>query len=412
MKATIAAILILATPGVMAGTCNARQRVATAESAAPRVFSLPPVALERLRSETMAGKQDNPAIEKLRKDAAAELQQPPLSVTDKSIDPPSGDKHDYLSLAPYWWPDPSKPDGLPYIRRDGETNPEIQRLSDHRNFDKLMNSAHTLALAYFFFGDETCAAHATRLLRAWFLDSATRMNPNLQFAQGIRGRNTGRGIGLIETRGIYRVVDAVGLLAGSKAWTPADQNGIEDWCAQFLDWMLHSENGKAEAAAKNNHGTYYDVQIVSLALFTGNREVAKRTLDAVPAKRIGVQIELDGRQPLELARTKSLGYSTMNLAGLFELALLGENAGVDLWNFQPSDGRGIRKALDYLLPFVGGREKWPYQQIAAYKASEIAPLLIVAGSRFKDRRYSDIAVRIDPAVASRIDSVLQAEIVK
>ncbi len=385
------------------GTCAAQERKSPPDVNGPRVFSWPRAALQQIRSGIALGEVSDPALGQLRSDADTALRQTPLSVTSKSIKPPSDDKHDYLSLAPYWWPDPAKPNGLPYIRRDGQVNPEIEQVQDHKYMDRVISATHTLALAYYFFGEESYATHATELLRTWFLNPETRMNANLEFGQGVPGHNTGRGTGLIETRDVYRLVDAIGFLAGSKSWTSADQKGMEGWCARFLDWMLHSDKGKEEAVAKNNHGSYYDVQIVSLALFTGDTNIASRVLQSVPERRIEIQIEPDGRQPLELERTKALGYSTMNLAGLFELGLLGENVGVDLWSFRSSDGRSIRKALDYLLPFVSGQEKWPYQQIIEFKAAEISPLLAVAAVKFKDRRYEELAIKIDPALLKKIE---------
>src|SRR5712692_468713 len=231
-----------------------------------RVFLLDAKQLQLTRQRIQAGdKNVAPAWAQLEREARKALSAGPFSVINKDKTPPSGDKHDYMSQAPYFWPDPNKPNGLPYIRRDGERNPEINKITDHRSLDQLESSVETLALAYYFKGDEAYAAKATQLLRAFFLDSATRMNPNLQYAQFIPGVNTGRGIGLIETRGLADVVDAIGLIERSKSWTAADQRGLEDWYGKFLQWMLESRNGREENAAKNNHGTYYDVQTTSFA---------------------------------------------------------------------------------------------------------------------------------------------------
>jgi hypothetical protein len=378
----------------------------TTPAAAPRVFRVPAATLAELRNRIATEHFTNPALVQLRADADHALTQPPLSVINKDMAPPSGDKHDYMTLAPYWWPDPTKPDGLPYIRRDGQTNPEIHKIPDHETFDTLVSSTYELALAYYLFRDENYATHAELLLRAWFLDPATRMNPNLQYAQAVRGVNEGRGTGLIETRGLGRVCDAVGLLAGSQAWTVDDQTGLHDWFAKFLDWMRTSGNGKDEAAAQNNHGSYYDVQVTTFALFVGDTEFAKEVLSDARTKRIGVQVQADGEQPLELVRTKSLGYSTMNLSGLFELARLGDAAGVDLWTYESPQGGSIRKALDYLVPYVDGEKKWPNAQIVDYDAHEFTPLLLVASVKYGDPHYQELAVKLDPGVVRDVDAFL------
>ena len=200
----------------------------------PRVFLLDAKKLEATKQQIRnSDPKLAPALAKLERDAQKALTAGPFSVTSKEVTPPSGDKHDYMSQAPYFWADPSKPDGLPYIRRDGERNPEIDKINNHGVKDQMEAAVETLALAYYFKGDEKYAAKAAQLLRIFFLDPETRMNPNLQFGQGIPGITTGRGIGLIETRGLTRVVDAIGLLAGSKEWTRADQRGLEDWIQSF-----------------------------------------------------------------------------------------------------------------------------------------------------------------------------------
>jgi len=371
-----------------------------------RVFLLDATGLAAARAAVGRGDKDiEPAWKKLQRDAAKALAAGSFSVMNKGVTPPSGDKHDYMSQAPYFWPDPSKPNGLPYIRRDGERNPEINKITDHKSLDDLENSVETLALAYYFSGDEKYADKAAQLLRAFFLDPATRMNANLQYAQFIPGVNTGRGIGLIETRGLTRIVDAVGLLDASKALTVSDRRGLRDWFEKFLQWMQENKNGREESAAKNNHGTWYDVQVVSFALFVGKTDLAKQTLETAKHKRITVQIEPDGRQPLELARTKAWSYSNGNLDGLMQLATLGEHAGVDLWSFQTKDGRSIRKALDFLTPIALGEEKWQYQEIGGVKPDSLFPLMRRAAAIYRDKKYQSVMAKVpalDQADRSRL----------
>jgi hypothetical protein len=355
---------------------------------APRVFLLNSQKLAETKQRIQSGdKTFDVALAKLEAEARKALQQEPVSVTTKAPTPPSGDKHDYMSQAPYFWPDPSKPNGLPYIRRDGERNPELNKITDHHTLDLMAAAVRTLSLAFYFKGKEEYAAKATQLLRAWFLDPATRMNPNLEYAQFIPGVNTGRGIGLIETRGLADVVDGIGLLAGSKSWTAADQRGLEDWYAKFLQWMQESKNGREENAARNNHGTYYDLQATSFALFLEKKDLARRIVETAKQKRIALQIGPDGSQPLELARTKAWSYSNGNLDGLMWLARLGENVGVDLWNYQTKDGRGIRRALEYLYPFAVGDQKWIDQQLGGFDGQSLFPLMRRASEHYKDERF-------------------------
>jgi hypothetical protein len=378
----------------------------TKTSDAPHVYTIPAASLQRIREDVRSGHERSPAIASVRAAAERAMKVAPLSVIDKSIIPPSGDKHDYMSLAPYWWPDPKSPNGLPYLRHDGERNPELATMPDHKNFDTVMNSAHALALGYYLFGEEKYAAKATELLHAWFVDPRTRMNSNLQYAQAVRGVNDGRGTGLIETRSIGKVVDAVGMLEGSKVWTAADDRALHEWCSAFLDWMLTSKNGKDEAAARNNHGTFYDVQIASLALFTGRKDLARSVIQQAAHKRIETHVQPDGSQPLELARTKSFSYSAFNLTALFELARLGEVVGVDLWAFRGKNGASIRAALDYLLPYANGDRAWTHKQIEPIKAKELAPLLLEAAERYRAPEYRAMATKIDPDALQTLQALL------
>jgi hypothetical protein len=372
----------------------------TKSSAAPRVFLLNGEYLSATRQRIHGGdKTFALALAELEKEAKSALQAGPFSVVDKTNTPPSGDKHDYMSIGPYFWPDSASSNGLPYIRHDGRRNP-ANRTSNRRDLSSLIGNVETLALAWYFTGDEAYANKATQLLRTWFLDPATRMNPNFQFAQAVPGVNTGRGIGLIEMAGMTSLVDSVGLLAGSKSWTEADQRGLQQWFTDFVRWMQESKNGRDEAAAKNNHGTYYDLELTMFALFVGKNEIATNALCAVPEKRIARQIERDGREPLELARTNAWGYSLGNLRGLMSLAELGDKYSVDLWHYETADGRSIRKALDCLVAFATGEREWLPGRSGEPSLQSLASPLRLAAMKYSDPKYKELLSKLRPVEPS------------
>jgi hypothetical protein len=326
----------------------------------------------------------------LQKRADELLKETPRSVMDKGITPPSGDKHDYMSQAPYWWPDPAKPDGKPYIRRDGVRNPEINRIPDHDNLGHLASAVSTLGLVHHFRPGRAYAEHAARLARVWFLDPATRMNPHLKFGQGIPGINEGRGIGIIETRGLPDLLDGIILISESGAWTKADEAGLQAWMRDYLAWLTTSTYGLDESKNGNNHETWYDVQVAALALYTGQRDLARKTLSGAKA-RIDRHFEPDGRQPRELERTRSFDYSEFNLVAFFNLAALGERAGVDLWHYRSADGRSLRSGLDFLVPYAAGGKKWEFDQITPFRGSTIANILLRGGLAWRNPDYVALA---------------------
>jgi hypothetical protein len=335
-----------------------------------------------------------PAKARLLQDAAKALTAGPFSVMEKTRVPPSGDRHDFFTLAPYWWPDPARPGGRPYIRRDGEVNPESKQGTDDVAFGRMHGTVFLLAQAYRETQDERYAVRAALLLRAWFLDPATRMNPNLTYGQAVPGRNDGRGAGIITTRRLVRVIEAVRMIAGSPSWTDADRKGLDSWCAAYARWLQTSPNGRDEARAANNHGTWYDAQLVALLLHTGQRAEAAQILDGRTKRRLAGQIQPDGRQPEELARTRSWDYSVMNLEGWFTVAALAREAGVDLWTYATKDGRSVRAALDYLVPFAAGEEKWPHTQIAPATNDDLVALLQQAADVWRAPAYRALADRL------------------
>ena len=361
----------------------------------PRVFILHPDELLRA-TERIHG--DDPALlsafSRLKGDTDRVLGGATYSVVNKKLAPPTSDKHDYMSIAPYWWPNPNTPNRLPYVRRDGEVNPERDATSDRKRLDGLVQSVKTLGLGYFFTRREEYAAHAAKLLRVWFLDDETKMNPHLRYAQAVPGRNIGRGAGIIETHNLPELIDAVGLLNGSKSWTPIDHKRLQDWFEAYLIWLIDSAEGKAESKAQNNHGSWYDVQVASYALFVGRDELAKKVLGEFPSRRIAKQIAADGRQPHELARTQAWHYSIFNLEALFNAASIADKLGIDLWRQETADRRNIRKALDWLLPFATGEKKWTDKQISHFQREILAPLLRRAAIHYREPAYETAMSKI------------------
>jgi hypothetical protein len=322
------------------------------------------------------------AYQQLIKDADKTLKFGPVSVMEKKNQPPSGDKHDYMSLAPYHWPDPSKPDGLPYIRKDGQTNPEVKDYKDKEYLPRLCESVYTLGLAYYFSGDKVYADHAAKLLRVWFLDTATKMNPHLNYGQAIKGVNTGRGSGLIDTRHFVKMIDGIGLLNGSAAWKQSDQEGMKQWFASFLQWMQTSKVGTNEMNAPNNHGAWYDAQRLSIAMFVDSTDLAKRIIQNAQS-RLDKQMDDNGKFPLELERTISLHYTAFVLEAFFNIAKVADKLGMDMWNYTSPSGKSLKKAFDATQPFLSGAKQWDGQQIKPYEFWESYFLLMEGAEHFK-----------------------------
>ena len=230
-------------------------------------------------------------------------------------------------------------------------------------------------------------------MRVWFLDPATRMNPHLTFGQYIPGINQGRGIGIIETRSLADMLDGIVLISSSPAWTRADEDGLQGWMRRYLSWLIESTHGQEESKNGNNHETWYDVQVAGLALYTGQTDRARRTLEGSRA-RIGRQIAPDGRQPRELERTRSWDYSEFNLAAFMDLATLGTRVGIDLWNYRTADGRSIRQALDFMVPYAAAERKWTFDQITPFRAGTIHRILRRGAVAWKEPKYKALAERI------------------
>ncbi|MFJ4466796.1 alginate lyase family protein [Streptomyces sp. NPDC089424] len=317
------------------------------------------------------------------------LDQGPWTVVDKPRPAPSGDVHDYLSQAPYWWPTqpPSaeNPWGCPYVQRDGERNPEVDSGTDRQDVEKVFDATYELSLAWYYTGRRQYAEKATQILRTWFLDPATRMNPHLEHAQFIPCKYDGRAIGIIDFSQSYTsVVDALAILdTGAPGWTGRDRAGMRRWNTDFLTWLTTSPFGRQEAAATNNHGTFHDMLVAALAYATGDEELARRTVREAAGKRIDTQIAGDGSQPQELARTRSWHYSTFTLVAHTRLAAIGRHVGVDLWAHRGPDGQSLAGAVRHLLPAATGAADWPHPELEfhRYAASDVVRAAADAGDR-------------------------------
>lgn len=367
----------------------------------PRVIALRPEALAEARTLVRA---HDPAVaaayDKLLRDADKALAAPLVAVTDKhTLLPPSGDKHDYYSLSPYWWPDSTKPGGLPYVRHDGVINPESKHDLDQPRVAQLGDRVQALALAYYLSGNETYASRAAQQLRTWFLDSATKMNPHLRYAQLVRGNPKERGSGIIDTRWFIEVIEGIGLLDGSAAWTAADQNAMKQWFAAYEHWLLTSPNGKHEHAAKNNHGSWYAAQTATIAMFVGDTATARQLVNEAKP-RIGWQITATGEQPIELERTRSMHYSGFNVEALSRLAEVARQLGVDLWHYQAPEGGSIQKAIDHLAKYMADPGTWPGKQI-----DKVEPDLMIIHLRRANWVYGGAAYR---AVLAQLPATLVA----
>jgi len=323
------------------------------------------------------------------------LKKGPFTVTNKDKPAPSGDIHDYASYSRYWWPDPNSPNGLPYIRKDGETNPESQSLkeSDRQRLGALAKHTEALALAYYFTEKEKYAKKVAELLRVWFLDKETRMNPNVNHAQCRPGHNLGSKSGVLDGRLLIQAIESSLLIANSKAFSEDEHDALKEWAKAYFNWLTTDEMALNESRSKNNHGSYYDVQAIYFGIYTGNNKVSSNIAHKFLQERLPSQIESDGSMPEELARTRPLFYSIYNLHAMFMVAHLAEKVGVDVWQAN-DDSSKLRAALDFLIPYADPNKSWPKPTIKEADRMEFYALVQMADRVYTDRNYLEYAEKL------------------
>lgn len=317
-----------------------------------------------------------PELVTLTEKSAKALQEPIATVVDKPQASPTGDAHDYVSFARYYWPDPAKPDGLPYISHDGRHNLAQVARGDHERLWGFADNVEALAAGWRINHDQADAARAGEWLRAWFVTPATRMNPSLEFAQVRLGHDNNHGSysGVLDARCLAQVIDALRMLDDSPALSAADQKAIHEWFTKYLDWLMTAKNARSEHATKNNHGSWFLAQAIPIALYCGREDLARQLCEEDKA-RIASQIRPDGSQPLEIARVDGLGYSEFNLEAQFHIARLAAGLGIDLWHYTAPDGASLAKALEYLAPYNQHPGTWPATQNAKLSPGFLDPLL-------------------------------------
>jgi len=294
------------------------------------------------------------------------LKEKPITITASSSSRSAGGPHDFFSEGDYWWPDPQNPAG-PYIQRDGMTNPD-NFVAHRRYLMRLSVQVPALVAAWKLTKDERYAAHAVKHLRAWFVDQRTRMNPNLQYAQAIHGRFTGRGIGIIDTIHLVEVARAVEVLKDSRSLKMSDLGGVIEWFNDYLLWLTTSKHGIEEREAKNNHGTCWVMQVAAFSQLVGNQELLEYCRERFKSVLLPNQIAVDGSFPEELRRTKPYAYSLFNLEALATICKILSTGKDNLWTFALPDGRGVARALAYMFPYIKHKRSWPLKPDVMYDA--------------------------------------------
>ena len=336
-------------------------------------------------------------LDRARVIAAADkyLAEEPITITASKNPRSAGGPHDFSSEADYWWPDPKNPDGA-YIQKDGQTNPD--NFVEHRHaMVRMSRQVAALTAAYRITGDEKYARHAIKHLRAWFGDEPTRMNPNLQYAQAIKGITTGRGIGVIDTLHLIEPARAAQLLQQAGVLNGDDLAGVQKWFRDYVEWMTTSKNGLEEMNAKNNHGTCWVLQVAAFASFTGDAEKLAMCRKRYKEVLLPTQMAPDGSFPLELKRTKPYGYSLFNADAMAAVCWILSTPSDDLWKYQTSDGKSMCKGVEWLAPYIADKSKWPYKpDVMFYEFWPVrSPVLLFGGIKCERPEWLETWRKLD-----------------
>jgi len=292
-----------------------------------------------------------------------------------------------------------------YLGSGPGENPERYEY-DLPRLEAVAHTVRELGPAYYFTGDETYAEHAAEVLRTFFIDPETRMNPNMKYAQMRRGHDELNPGGIVETIRFRNLPDQVLMLRESEAWTDEDHEAIRKWFADYAEWLVTSDHAREEAAAENNHGTWWAYQAAAFALFGSREDIAREVLEAVP-ERIAGQIEPDGRQPHEIGRTLSFHYHDFNNRGMLRLARIARHVDIDLASYETEDGRSIRAAVEFLVPYATGEKEWEWEQIADKRYNNVARQFRWASLLFEDPKLEEAIARLPEGGVDNLHSSIR-----
>jgi Alginate lyase len=353
----------------------------------------------RCNSAACGSRVDVAAIDKDRilKAADAVLKTDPITITAFRAEHSSGGPNDYYSEGDYWWPDPANPDALPYINRDGVSNPSV--FSKHRMaMRSLRDAVAALGAAYQVTGDDKYVEKTTQLLKVFFVDPETRMNPHMKYAQAVIRKSPGRGLGIIDSLHLIEIPQAISVMKKSPVFSPEMLSSLKKWFSDLSEWMVTSKNGIQEANAKNNHAVAFWLQIAVFASFTGDEAKLAECRRQFKEVFVPIQMAADGSFPAELRRTKPYGYSIFQLEIMVTLCHVLSTKEDNMWCFKTKDDKGIVKATEYLYPFLADKSKWPLKpDVQAWESWPSRPsCLLFAGLAFGEQKYLDLWKLLKP----------------
>jgi hypothetical protein len=322
------------------------------------------------------------------KEAAEAMKEEPVTVTASHSPRSAGSKHEFFSEGDYWWPNPLSADS-PYVQRDGLTNPD-NFVAHRKAVIRFSRISGALASAYTLTHDTKYVRQLMKHCRAWFLDSATRMEPHLLYAQAIKGRFTGRGIGVIDAIQFMEVAQALRVVQKAPGADPVVVKAAKNWFASYLNWVTTHKYGLDEMNAENNHGTCWVMQVACFARFTGNDSLLRTCNERYRNLLLPKQMAVDGSFPRETARTKPYGYSLFNLDAMVMICQILEKD--KLFSYQTPDGKSIKKGIAFMYPFIADKSNWPFQKDVMYwdEWPVAQPALVFGANAFGNRRWFDL----------------------